>query len=63
MQKGNKNSTLDEDRFGIEETFVKVERCEEEHRVTRRIGQESEVELLVLDIGCWVTKVVLSDVE
>jgi len=41
---------LYEDRFGIEKTFVKVERCEEEHCVTRRIGQESDVVLLVLGI-------------
>ena len=51
-----------EDRFGVEETFVKVERCEEEYGITRRIGQESEVVLLVLDImGCWVGEA-LSDV-
>jgi hypothetical protein len=43
---------LYEDRFGIEETFVKVERCEEKHCVTRGIGQESEVVLLVLELGC-----------
>jgi len=42
---------LYEDRFGIEETFVKVERCEEEGSVTRRICQESEVALLVSDMG------------
>jgi hypothetical protein len=53
---------LYEDRFGIEETFIKVERREEEHCVTRRIGQESEVVLLVLDMGRWGRKV-LSDVE
>jgi hypothetical protein len=54
--------TLYEDRFGIEETFVKVERCEEEYSVTRRISQESEVVLLVLDMVCWAGEV-LSDVE
>jgi hypothetical protein len=53
---------LYEDRFGIEETFVKVKRREEEHCVTRGIGQESEVMLLVLDIGCWAREM-LSDVE
>jgi hypothetical protein len=53
---------LYEDRFGIEETFVKVERCEEEYSVTRRISQESEVVLLVLDMVCWAGEV-LSDVE
>jgi hypothetical protein len=52
---------LYEDRFGIEETFVKIERCEEEHCVTRRIGQESEV-VLVLDMGRWAGEV-LSDVD
>lgn len=53
-----------EDRFGIEETFVKVEICDEEYCVTRRIGQKSEVVLLVLDLarGCWAGEV-LSDVE
>jgi len=43
---------LYEDRFGIEETFVKVKRCEEKHCVARRIGQESKLVLLVLDMGC-----------
>ena len=51
-----------EDRFGIEETFVKVERCEEKHCVTGGIGQESEVVLLVLDMECWAGEV-LNDVE
>jgi hypothetical protein len=53
---------LYEDRFGIEETFMKVERCDEEYCVTRRIGQKSEVVLLVLDLGCWAEEV-LSGVE
>jgi hypothetical protein len=52
---------LYEDRFCIEETFVKVDRCEEEYCITRRIGQESEV-VPVLDIGYWAGEV-LSDLE
>ncbi len=39
-----------EDRFGVEETFVTVERRKEERCVTRGIGQEIEVVLLLLDI-------------
>jgi hypothetical protein len=55
---------LYKDRFGIEETFVKVETRNEEYCVTRRIGQESKVVLLVLDTGTrsWVREA-LSDVE
>jgi len=54
---------LYEDGFGVKETFVTFERCEEEHCVTRRIGQEFEV-LLLLDTERWIGKVVvLSDVE
>lgn len=45
--------TLNKDRFSIEETFVKVKRCEEEHGITRRISQESKVMLVVVDIWCW----------
>jgi hypothetical protein len=53
---------LYEDRFGIKETFVKVERCDEEYCVTGRISQESKVVLLVLDMGCCWVGDALSDV-
>jgi hypothetical protein len=54
---------LYEERFGIEETFVTVERREEERCVTRGISQEIEVVLLLLDTEGWVGEavVLLSD--
>lgn len=57
-----KQRTLYEDRFGIKEMFVKVDTRDEECRITGRIGQESELVLLVLEMGRWVGDA-LGDVE
>jgi hypothetical protein len=40
---------LYENGLGFEESFIPVERCEEEGRVARRVGQETEVLLLYVD--------------